>query len=93
MSITSEAIDYVCADCGSTTWELKIVHESDELTTLLVICSNQQCVENKKHELNIRNNNNAYPIWDEFNITGQGKDKADLELYEYGCSIDKNQVN
>jgi hypothetical protein len=75
-------MDYVCADCQGTKWTLKIGHQSNGRTMLLIICSNEKCVQKKKAELNIDDTNSShFPIWDEFDITGQGKDSNDLDDY------------
>lgn len=71
----TELIDYKCADCGSNSWNIIIAQGVDGKTFLFTVCSNQECVEARREELQI--NNSQMVIWDEFDITGQTEHHID----------------
>lgn len=66
-----------CADCGSLNWRVEIGNHSNGNTSLYLVCGNQECVDKKRKDLEV--GKNEYVFWDEFDITGQGKDEDDLK--------------
>ena len=70
-----ELIDYCCGDCGGNVWSLQICHTPDGRTILNIICSNEDCWEKKREELDA--NEEDLIVWAEFDITGQGFDEMD----------------
>lgn len=72
----TELIEYTCAGCGSDTWTIFIGHRTDGSTFLNTICANKECVERRREQLQAPDD--ALIVWNEFDITGQGHDSADL---------------
>ena len=71
-STVSEQVEYVCGDCKSTSWHLYICHRDDGQTLLFITCANPECLDAKRIQLGLSSVD--MPMWDEFNITGQGYD-------------------
>lgn len=71
----TEISGYVCGDCRHNTWTINIGHRSDGKTFLIISCGNQKCLDRKRQELNL--SEQAQLVWDEFDITGQGRDERD----------------
>ena len=73
----TEFVDYLCGNCGSSHWIIKIGHRSDGKTFLETICANPECTAQRRQELGVEAD--ALIVWDELDITGQGHDARDVE--------------
>jgi hypothetical protein len=71
-----DLINYHCAECGESTWTLKIGHCDDGRTFLYVMCANSECQDARRKEYHV--DDDAPLIWDEFDSTGQGHDPQDI---------------
>lgn len=76
LSSVTELIDCQCGSCGGTTWKIYLGHCSDGTTTLSTICANEECVEARRQQLGVPHE--SFVVWDEFDITGQGRDAIDM---------------
>lgn len=74
---TTRITDFTCGDCGGSAWELAIINKPEGNTSLFVTCANKECVERKKKDKQM--DETQILFWDEFDITGQGYDREDME--------------
>lgn len=72
--------EYTCMHCGKSNWNISIGHyEHEKKTTLILECSNSSCIEARRKELNLTDEDkNTLIIWGEYDITGQGCDPEDI---------------
>lgn len=77
LSLQTELIAYRCGNCGSTEFKLFIGHRTDKKTFLIITCANERCVERRRRDIGAEDD--ALLVWNEFDITGQGKDEEEIE--------------
>lgn len=70
---TWELVSYNCATCKDSKWKLFLRSDKkNKRTYLVLICSNDKCVETRKKQLGAEPDDAV--IWEEFDISGQGYD-------------------
>lgn len=67
LSETTELIGYVCGDCSSKLWLIRIGKNASGRTDLIITCGNKECVERRRKELGA--GPDELLIWDSFDIS------------------------
>ena len=81
-SLPVEVMHYICDHCGENKWMIFVGKRSNNETFLLISCRNKECIEHKRKELELEDNDLI--LWGEFNITGQ---------FDFDDSLDENVKN
>ena len=72
MEITSipEVFPFICGDCSSEIFTLKLIKNDDEKTVhLLITCGNESCLEKKRLRLGLPTN--ELLVWESIDVTGR----------------------
>lgn len=70
-------MEFTCSTCKGNNWNIYLRYTEDNQTYLVLSCDNEKCSESEQERLG------GHPedvvIWGEYNITGQGLDRARKE--------------